>query len=489
MLAYFLFNLKTEELFLNLSVSLRKCDFFELKNKCTMREFDLVETGKILESLKNDILSWRPQPHAIERFEYEVAPVDPLLWLSHLKEEQKIYWSDRDRQTEIAGIGSLLAFKGWNSAALDADIQTMESFLQKDERLKFFGGVRFSSRKNGDSTWHAFPFFHFYLPVFELIRRKDRYFFACNLYHDSKQDIAERRAAYLRFLQHLFPGNGKAKPQIKQIARSDNPTEGEWIKTIRRALESLDGNPLEKVVLARKSELVFNHKVKAEWLLRQLRASNPNSFLFLFQPDEQNAFLGSTPERLFKRSGRCLETEAVAGTRRRGQTPEEDRKLKDDLLHCEKDLREHDYVVRSIGKVLKRHSRLIEKDKNVGILENARVQHLIVRFRAKLNPGVSDADVLYDLHPTPAVGGVPKKEAIRKIHQLEHFDRGWYAGPVGWISKNEAEFAVGIRSALLQGNKISLFAGAGIVRGSDPKSEWHELENKIANFIKILHDQ
>ncbi len=452
-----------------------------------MQRLDLIETGKILADLSHYIQTWQPKKRTIERVEFEVGSIDPLLWLSHLNDVQKVYWSDRDRKTEIAGIGSALEFKGEHISQLDANIASMEAFTKGEKRLKFFGGLRFSAYQNGDKTWQAFPCFRFHLPVFELVRRSDRYYFVCNLYGNPRQNISQIRTTYLHSLQRLFPGNGKPKPLIERVGRSDNPNKEEWIENIRLALEALHENPLEKVVLARKTELVVNHPLKAEWLLRQLRVSNPNSFLFLFQPDSRNAFLGSTPERLFKRSGRYLETEAVAGTRRRGRTPDEDQKLKNDLLGCEKDLREHDYVVRSVEKVLIRHSRSIDKDDRVGILENARVQHLMLRFRAELNAQVSDADVLRDLHPTPAVGGVPKREALQKIRQLEHFDRGWYAGPVGWISASEAEFAVGIRSALVQGNTINLFAGAGIVQGSDPESEWRELENKIANFIKILH--
>ncbi len=447
----------------------------------------LIETEKLPEILSREIERWHPEGGTFKRLEYEIPTIDPLYWLAHQRQEQKLYWSNRERTVELAGIGSVVAIRGWRAADLQAQWAEMTRLLARDERLKFFGGMRFSEHQNGDQTWQAFPYFHFYLPAFEVIRKEQRTLFACNLYQPPKVALLELRTHYLQMLQQLFAGNGKADAPIRFLRRVDNPGQKEWEENIRRALHFLDGQPLEKVVLARKSELYFNRALKPERLLQEFRASNPNSFLFLFQPDKEEAFLGSTPERLFRRTGRHLETEAVAGTRRRGQTPEEDRQLKNDLLHCEKDLREHAYVVDSIERVLSPLSRVLEKDESVGILENARVQHLILRFRAELKEHVSDLDVLRVLHPTPAVGGVPKKEAIEKIHQLEHFDRGWYAGPVGWVSQKQAEFAVGIRSALLQGDKASLFAGAGIVQGSDPQAEWREIENKIANFIKILH--
>lgn len=457
------------------------------EQKRTMVTTDLIEPGNLIREISQAIRTWQPNGRLLQRFEYEIAPTDPLTWLAHVKKTQKIYWSDRKRETEIAGIGNALTFQGWSMADLDAGMAEMETLLRQKERLKFFGGIRFSRKNANDPTWQAFPYFYFNLPQFELIRKDDRYIFVCNLFRKPGQKAEDAKSDYLHFVQRLFQDNRKAKPRIRFIERQDNPNHGKWLQSVRQAVNCLDGKPLEKVVLARKTELTFSHPFSPESLLRNLRASNPNSFLFLFQLNGQNAFLGSTPERLYKRKGRRLETEAIAGTRRRGQTPEEDRQLKHDLLHCEKDLREHNYVVRSIENVLTRHSHSVQKDDRVGILENARVQHLLLRFQAELKEDVNDMEVLHDLHPTPAVGGFPKEQAIDKIHELERFDRGWYAGPVGWIGSNEAEFAVGIRSALLQGNTVHLFAGAGIVRGSDPESEWRELENKIANFIKILH--
>ncbi len=454
-----------------------------------MKKLALNNVPDILTELSQTIRNWQPDRQAVERLEYEITPIDPLIWLSHLRHGQKVYWSDRERFTEVAGMGSIIVFQGRDNQQFRADMQRMESLLRSNDRVKFFGGMRFSNQKNSDPTWHAFPHYHFHLPAFEIVRENDRYVFACNLYRAPNQDLSSIRNHYLQFLRNLFPGNGRARPPLKRLGRKDNPQRLQWHEMVRTALHSLDGNPLEKVVLARKSELTFNHELKAEELLKQLRASNPNSFLFLFRPDAQNVFFGSTPERLYRRSGRQLQTEAVAGTRRRGRTAQEDQQLKNDLLHCEKDLREHAYVVRSIERVLRRHSRELQKEAQIGILENARVQHLLLRFNARLKDEVGDTEILRDLHPTPAVGGVPREQAIERILQLEKFDRGWYAGPVGWIGQKGAEFAVGIRSALLQGRTIHLFAGAGIVQGSDPELEWRELENKIANFLKILDVQ
>jgi menaquinone-specific isochorismate synthase len=99
---------------------------------------------------------------------------------------------------------------------------------------------------------------------------------------------------------------------------------------------------------------------------------------------------------------------------------------------------------------------------------------------------VTDAEVLLALHPTPAVGGYPRREALEEIRALEPFDRGWYAGPVGWIGAEGSEFAVGIRSGLVRGNSLALFSGAGIVAGSVPEDEWAEIEQKIGGFVRVF---
>jgi len=438
---------------------------------------------KLQDALKNIKADNRP----LVRIEWMVDAADILCWLHDQNEPNKLYWSDRERRFEMAGIGSEWAMHGSGMAGLNAALSRMKKMAEVDKRVRFFGGMRFSDGQGRDDSWSDFGYFRFHLPVFELGRREDHYYFACNIRiaEDDKNAGIQRR--YLNLFDRLnFNPSVPSSTNFRFVRRTDNPDKTGWKDNVRRALDYLRANGLKKVVLARNSQLEFDRAPQPEAILDALRASNPNSFLFLFEGDGNHFFIGSTPERLYYRTGRQLLTEAVAGTRRRGTTPAEDRRLKEDLLQCEKDLREHDYVVQTIDQVLQKFSADIEKDAQVGILENVRVQHLLVRFKARLQNGVSDTQILPALHPTPAVGGFPTGAALHKISEFEQFDRGWYAGPVGWIGQDEAEFAVAIRSALIQGNTINLFSGAGLVDGSDPEAEWQELENKIANYLKIL---
>jgi menaquinone-specific isochorismate synthase len=128
----------------------------------------------------------------------------------------------------------------------------------------------------------------------------------------------------------------------------------------------------------------------------------------------------------------------------------------------------------------------IKKSRENKVLKLAFVQHLHREYQGSLKPEVSDREILETLHPTPAVAGYPRLNSIKYIYELEGFDRGWYAGPIGWIGKETSQFAVAIRSALLKGKHLTVFAGAGIVAGSDSEKEWQEIENKILNFTKIF---
>ena len=128
----------------------------------------------------------------------------------------------------------------------------------------------------------------------------------------------------------------------------------------------------------------------------------------------------------------------------------------------------------------------VREEEEVSIVRLRDCQHLVRRFEGILADGKTESDILETLHPSPAVGGCPVKAALEWIEREEPFDRGWYAGPVGWVGYDSSEFAVGIRSGLIDGNTLSLYAGAGIVPGSDAEREWAEIESKLETFSRML---
>jgi len=184
---------------------------------------------------------------------------------------------------------------------------------------------------------------------------------------------------------------------------------------------------------------------------------------------------------------RLIETEAVAGTIPRGTSHEEDAALERKLMNCSKNALEHRYVVDAIRETLDELCSGVKVDPKARLVKLEGGQHLVTRFEGTLRDKVSDDRIVARLHPTPAVAGCPPEEVLRAIGEIESFDRGWYAGPVGYVGYNESEFAVAIRSALVNHDKLSLYAGAGIVEGSTAQGEWKEIETKIGNFIEVFN--
>lgn len=255
---------------------------------------------------------------------------------------------------------------------------------------------------------------------------------------------------------------------------------------VRWALATIGDGPLDKVVLARRVGLTVDTEVDPLLVFQHLVGATPGCFHFAFRPGERTAFIGASPERLFRRRGNRVVTEAVAGTRRRGETAEADAALRRELMSSAKERREHAFVQEALEKDLETLCSSVDEPVPPSDLALARGRHLHAALAGTLRKEVSTVDLLDVLHPTPAVGGVPAEEALTAIRAQEPFDRGWYAGPVGWIGTDAAEFAVAIRSGLIRNSDIALFSGAGIVEGSVPGQEWEEIEQKIADFAAIL---
>jgi menaquinone-specific isochorismate synthase len=218
-----------------------------------------------------------------------------------------------------------------------------------------------------------------------------------------------------------------------------------------------------------------------------LCAADRDCYDFMLQWQEGTAFVGATPERLFQLRDTVLKTECMAGTVCRGADDAADRSLAKSLLENDKDRLEHACVVEAVLDDLRHLCVHFDAVPEPHVVRLATLQHLSSILTGRLRPGVTVSEVLKRLHPTPAVGGWPRETALALIRGLESQPRGWYAGPVGWIGTEAAEFAVAIRSALITGTEACAFAGAGIVTGSDPESEWQETEDKLQALAQAVN--
>lgn len=426
-----------------------------------------------------------PPSERVVRVEVSVRPSSPLRWLRAQGVFPRLYWSGRRSASGVAAVGAADLLEGEpreDAAGLRKRLSPL--LAAGDPRVRYYGGLRFDPARETDANWKPFGSYRFVLPRFEFRTGEGEATLACNLVLPRD---AGRREEILDQIENLtFPDEGHGDALPVPVSRTDSPGFPGWRENVEGALSSFAAGDLGKVVLARRSEIGFSEEVDAALLAESLEAATPDCFHFYVEPDKGVAFLGASPERLFRREGRAIESEAVAGTRPRGTSEADDAELRDELLGSEKDLSEHAYVRTSIQETLGALCEELEVGEDISEMRLARGRHLRSKVRGVLREGVSDADVLCALHPTPAVGGYPKAGAIQKIRDLEPFDRGWYAGPVGWIGSEGAEFAVGIRSALARGKRLALYSGAGIVAGSVPEDEWAEIEGKIGDFTRIF---
>jgi menaquinone-specific isochorismate synthase len=421
--------------------------------------------------------------------------VEPLAWLRAQADRTAVYWSARGEATAVATFGAADVVASTDRPLDDDRLRRhLGGRLQRaDAPVRYYGGLRFDATypraENGmEAPWTAFGTYRFVLPRFELRAQEGDTVFACNLVLPRDAGQLESLTEQIRAL--AFPKTSQWNPQASlpaPLGRTDVPDQAGWTRMVRWALDAIGDRSLDKVVLARRVALDLGTALDPFHVLRHLKRATPGCFHFAMRPSGGAAtFIGASPERLFRRNGDRVASEAVAGTRPRGDTPEADAALRDELLESPKERREHAFVQEAIRERLETLCTAVEAPETPSDLALARGRHLHASLTGTLRPGTTTLDLLSALHPTPAVGGVPTGEALAAIRAQEPFDRGWYAGPVGWIGADAAEFAVAIRSGLVQASRLALFSGAGIVDGSVPEQEWDEIEQKIGDFASVL---
>jgi len=386
----------------------------------------------------------------------EIPDLDPLAWLAARPFGERFYWQDR-RGNEFAALGSV---------ARPATFEEAQRLLDSPDRV-IVGALDFDAAAE---PWPGFARCGLRVP--RILIRKTAEATRQYLFHP-EDEFEETPAAALKGLPSLA------------YHRTDLPDAAGWAERVNDALAHIERGEFMKVVPARRTRLELSEAPDPFALLAALKKITPNCFHFLIE-GEGGCWLGASPEMLYSRRGRSLQTEAVAGTRARGSTPEEDVELGATLSRDLKESEEHAAVVGMIRDTLEKFSDRMAPAGPRHLLKLARVQHLITEFSADLRPRIGDADLLRALHPTPATCGLHVVAAREWIQRQEPFSRGYYAGPVGWMSSAEACFAVGLRSALLRDSTLELFAGAGIVRGSRPEHEWRELNSKIGDWLSLF---
>ncbi|QCJ48081.1 isochorismate synthase MenF [Haloprofundus sp. MHR1] len=353
-------------------------------------------------------------------------------------------------------------------------------------RPRMLGGLSFDAGHEETPPWTGFAAATFVLPRVQLTRGDDATWLTVVEYGpdatpetaDSALDAARDSLSELPMMR---PSGGS--PGV--VDRRWRTPRDEWVAQVEQVTERIRSGDLLKVVLATALDLELAERVDIPDVLERLRRTYPECYRFLVQPTDEAAFFGPPPERLVKRDGRTVETEALAGSMPRGETPEDDADFAASLLESEKLQHEQQLVADTVCEQLERFGDVTAHDKRIRKLSN--IQHLWTPISATLDDDTHVLSLVEALHPTPAVGGLPLEAALETIRQTESFDRGWYASPVGWFdAEGDGEFAVGIRSGVAGGTRATLFAGNGIVGDSDPEAEWEELQPKVRPILDEL---
>ena len=424
----------------------------------------------------------------LKTFAAELVDTDELLWLHTQDLYPKLYWTNRNKDDRAAGLGEADSIQHDTTGPNSDSFEILQrEIAKKDPTARYFGGFCFNNEQKQDPQWRAFRSFTFILPQILLETRKGKSVLTCNLLLEEGERPGKRYRQLLDTLDRLVPPVSDDSRQVPEAMNvSFIPDEKHWVETCRNILQRFREGLMGKIILARQTVLEFSEAFPP--LLFMLRYPFPESstYRYYFEPEKNTAFFSFTPERLYRRDGNRLLTEALAGTCSRETIRDGNIDACQRLLNSEKDIREHKFVKDTIARELEPICSEIDMDETVRALQLNRLVHLYTHCRATLKPD-SDNDnaVLRCLHPTPAVGGVPRGKALEEIIRLEPFSRGWYAGPVGWISRGAAEFAVGIRSGLARDALVYLYSGAGLVSGSDPLSEWEEVGQKIGDILAI----
>ncbi|WP_411706202.1 isochorismate synthase MenF [Edaphovirga cremea] len=397
-----------------------------------------------------------------------------LEWLATQSLFPKFFWHQREGNEEVAACGQIKVFD---------DIKQANDFISGysavlDDTFRIWGLNAFDSVVVEGQPRSCYLF----LPRLMLCRRDGQVTITLTLF--SENSLRDDAHQALLFIDELNARKPLLAHHPAVIHSHHLPDYNGWRQRIELALDAIAQQQFEKVVLARKTVLTLESPLNAANFMASSRAVNHHCYHFMLALNPHYAFLGSSPERLFLRETRQLLTEALAGTAANADDDLQAHELADWLLHDSKNQRENLLVVDDICQRLQGLVEALDV-MPAEILRLRKVQHLRRVINASLRR-TDDADCLMRLQPTAAVAGLPRKEARDFILSCEPFSRDWYAGSAGYLSAVRSEFTVALRSACVTGNQLHLYAGAGIVAGSDPEQEWQEIENKAAGLRTLL---
>jgi salicylate biosynthesis isochorismate synthase/menaquinone-specific isochorismate synthase len=434
----------------------------------------------------------------------EVELDDPCaaVFASRLASDRWFCWEQPDREFALAGLGvaheASSRGEGRFADVADECLRVGAGAVLEEPRglpagagPVWLGGFAFEAAGGGTPIWSSLSPASLVLPEVSVCRSGGRSFLTVSAVVAPGEDVEglgeglARRLASLRLgaPMPLLDPHPTAHADIRS-ARSPREFEA----AVEGATGRIGTGEFSKVVLAREVIVSAAAAHDPAALFGAMREQFPACFCFCCGTPEA-AFIGASPELLVRRSGASASTVALAGSTRRSSDPAVDDHLGEQLLRSDKDRREQRIVAERIVRALRPHAVWVQEAGEPEVAKVANIQHLATPIVAQLAEPHSAIELAGMLHPTPAVGGEPWPAAAKAIADLEGMDRGWYAAPVGWMDATEdGEFCVALRSALLRDREAHLFAGVGVVAGSDPAAELAETEVKLGALLPLLSE-
>ena len=410
--------------------------------------------------------------------------------------EPLVTWSSQD--LTLAGVGIARELRGhgtqrWRQVIEAAQISTphvvVDGAVASIHALgfacpRFIGGAAFAPGAADRAPWQGFGDAWFVLPRWTYVSNGTRAMFVLAADASDLANPARWQAELARLRACREHGTTQAALVELQPAGA-----AEWHRQVTDITDAIARGESSKIVAARTLGVALAGSIDAAALLAALDDRHADCVRVLVRPPNAGTLVAATPERLVRRDGAAVSCDALAGTI---NTTVEDARNK--LLASTKDRREHDLVVQAIRAALEDAGAIVNDRACSGDARDTpevralrHVLHLHTPFHATLKEPRHVLELVARLHPTPAMGGTPTTSAIEWIQSHEPIARGWYSSPVGWFDLDgNGEFAVAIRSGVLAGNRAHLYAGAGIVAGSDPDRELAETDAKFRAMLGAL---
>jgi len=434
-----------------------------------------------------------------------VKHIDPLAVLESIYDPDELHFYCEHANLDIAVAGAEAVVKKTFSGAdrcaqakLFAQEVLAHTIAIGDLSLPFAGPHFFTALtffNEVDSASEPFAPATVFLPRWQVARRQGAYCAVANIPVTAEAPIAQLVdkvwAAHEKFIAFNYADickQGSAQGDLVSMREVGGET---WFEAaVAAVLRGIEAGDYQKVVLARAVDLESEQPFAPLDTLNKLRETYPACYGFSIGNGAGSSFIGATPERLLRVDKQQLSTEAIAGSAPRGASARQDAEYARELLKSDKDMREHNFVIASIRRRLQGLGIEMEVQATSRLIKLHNVQHLKTPIQATMGANVHILDVVGELHPTPAVGGMPRAAACRRIAATEPFHRGLYAGTIGWFNfAGDGEFIVAIRSAWMQRKSARLYAGVGIVDGSVPAIEKQETDWKLSALLAPLQAQ